>query len=55
MSVRAADKMKDSKTVLISYRANDQNAGLANNKELAKFKLFLCDTGLFTTLMFTST
>lgn len=45
-------EMKDSKTVLVSYHANDPNVGLANNKDLTKFKLFICDTGLFTTLMF---
>ena len=45
-------EMKDSKTVLVSYHANDPNVGLANNKDLSKFKLFICDTGLFTTLMF---
>lgn len=45
-------EMKDSKTVLVSYHANDPNVGLANNKDLNKFKLFICDTGLFTTLMF---
>lgn len=45
-------EMKDSKTVLVSYHANDPNVGLSNNKDLAKFKLFICDTGLFTTLMF---
>ncbi len=45
-------EMKDSKTVLVSYHANDPNVGLANNKDLTKFKLFVCDTGLFTTLMF---
>lgn len=45
-------ELKDSKTVLVSYHANDPNAGLSNNKDLEQFKLFLCDTGLFTTLMF---
>ena len=45
-------ELKDSKTVLVSYHANDPNAGMSNNKELGKFKLFLSDTGLFTTLMF---
>ena len=45
-------ELKDSKTVLISYHANDPNAGMSNNKDLGKFKLFLSDTGLFTTLMF---
>jgi len=45
-------EMEASKTVLVSYHANDPNAGLAGNLDLSKFKLFLCDTGLFTTLMF---
>lgn len=45
-------QLKDSKTVLVSYHANDPNAGISNNKDLGKFKLFLSDTGLFTTLMF---
>lgn len=45
-------ELKDSKTVLVSYHANDPNAGMSNNKDLGKFKLFLCDTGLFVTLMF---
>lgn len=45
-------ELKDSKTVLVSYHANDPNAGMLNNKDLGKFKLFLSDTGLFTTLMF---
>lgn len=45
-------EMKDSKIVLVAYHANDPNVGLANNKDLSRFKLFICDTGLFTTLMF---
>jgi len=45
-------ELKDSKTVLVSYHSNDPNAGMSNHKDLTKFKLFLCDTGLFTTLMF---
>ena len=45
-------ELKDSKTVLVSYHANDPNAGMSNKKDLGKFKLFLSDTGLFTTLMF---
>ena len=57
-TVRADDvlqliaEMKDSKTVLVSYHANDPNAGMSSNKDLSKFKMFVCDTGLFTTLMF---
>lgn len=45
-------QMKDSKTVLISYHANDPNAGMSSAKDLSRFKLFLADTGLFTTLVF---
>lgn len=45
-------ELKDSKTVLVSYNVNDPNAGMANTKDLSKFKLFVCDTGLFVTLMF---
>ena len=57
-TVRANDvlqliaEMKDSKTVLVSYYANDPNAGMSSNKDLSKFKMFVCDTGLFSTLMF---
>ena len=45
-------ELKDSKTVLVSYHANNPDVGMANSKDLSRFKLFLCDTGLFTTLMF---
>lgn len=45
-------EMKDSKTVITAYHANDPNAGMSNHKDLGKFKLFLADTGLFTTLVF---
>lgn len=44
--------MKDSRTVLAAYHTNDPNAGMSNNIDLSKFKLFLADTGLFTTLIF---
>lgn len=45
-------ELKDSGTVLVSYHANDPNAGMSASRDLARFKLYLCDTGLFTTLMF---
>ena len=45
-------RMKESKTVLVSYHTDDPNAGLSSIKDLATFKMFVCDTGLFTTLMF---
>jgi len=45
-------EMQNSKTVLVSYHANDPNTGLSANKDLSSFKLFVADTGLFVTLMF---
>lgn len=45
-------EMKDSRTVLTAYHANDPNAGLASSRNLSRFKLYLADTGLFTTLIF---
>lgn len=45
-------ELRDSKTVLVSYHANNPDVGMPNSKDLGRFKLFLCDTGLFTTLMF---
>lgn len=45
-------EMQDSKTVLLSYHADDPNVGLSANKNPSVFKLYLCDTGLFVTLMF---
>lgn len=45
-------ELKDSKTVLVSYNVNDPNVGMSNTKDLSRFKMFLCDTGLFVTLMF---
>ena len=45
-------EMQDSKTVLVSHHADDPNMGMAANLDLAQFKLFLSDTGLFVTLMF---
>lgn len=44
--------MADSKTIQIAYHANDPNIGLANAKDLRKFKLFMADTGLFVTMLF---
>jgi predicted AAA+ superfamily ATPase len=45
-------ELASSRTVLVSYHANDPNAGMSGNKDLAKFKLFAADTGLFVTLAF---
>lgn len=45
-------ELKDSKTVLAAYHVDDPNAGMAQSRNLNKFKLYLADTGLFTTLTF---
>lgn len=45
-------ELKDSKTVLVSYHTNNPDIGMANSKDLSRFKMYVCDTGLFTTLMF---
>lgn len=55
---RAADileeiaKLRESKTVLVAYHANDPNVGMSSNVNLEKFKQYLADTGLFVTLSF---
>ena len=45
-------EMESSKTVLISYHADDPNVGLSATEDLSAFKMFVCDTGLFVTMMF---
>lgn len=50
--LKLISEMSSSKTVLLSYHANDPNVGLSSNIDLTKFKMFLLDTGLFVTLMF---
>ena len=42
----------DSKTVLICYNVNDPNISLNLTKDLDKFKLYILDIGLFTTMLF---
>ena len=44
--------MQDSMTVYIAYHADNPSAGMAFHKDPRRYKLFLCDTGLFTTLAF---
>ena len=39
--LRLIAELKDSKTVLAAYHANDPNSGMANSRDLSKFKLFL--------------
>ncbi len=45
-------EMENSKTVLLAYHADDPNVGLSASRDLSAFKMFVCDTGLFVTLMF---
>ena len=45
-------ELRDSGTVLVAYHANDPGPGMAQNKDLTKFKLFTADIGLFFTLAF---
>ena len=45
-------ELKESKTVLVAYHADNPGVGLSAYQNLNKFKLYLADTGLFVTLMF---
>ena len=42
----------DSKTVLICYNTKNPSVALAQTKDLSSYKLYLSDTGLFTTMLF---
>jgi len=44
--------MQDSMVVNIAYHANDPNVGMALHRSSDRFKMYLCDTGLFITLAF---
>lgn len=44
--------MKDSLTVNLAYHANDPSVGMSLHEDISKYKMFLSDTGLFTTLVF---
>ncbi len=44
--------LEDSKTVLVSYHADDPNVGMSLTRDDSRYKLFVCDTGLFVTLAF---
>ncbi len=45
-------ELEDSKTVLVSYHAGDPNVGMSLTKDVARYKLFVADTGLFITMAF---
>lgn len=42
----------DSKIVIPSYNVTDSRVSLSLSKDLASYKLYIADTGLFITLMF---
>jgi hypothetical protein len=44
--------LDDSKTVMFQYHSNDPNVGMALTKDMSRYKIFVCDTGLFVTLAF---
>lgn len=44
--------LEDSKTVMFQYHSNDPNVGMSLTKDMSRYKIFLCDTGLFITLAF---
>ena len=44
--------MKDSLTINLAYHANDPSAGMSLHEDITKYKMFISDTGLFTTLAF---
>lgn len=44
--------MQDSMVVNMAYHANDPNVGMALHRSSDRFKMYLCDTGLFVTLAF---
>ena len=44
--------LADSMTVLPAFHVSDPQVGLSFNKDIDHFKMFLSDTGLFTTLIF---
>lgn len=46
--------MEDSKVVNVAYHSNDPNAGMALTKDVQRYKMYVCDTGLFVTLAFKS-
>ena len=51
MSEVIAD-MQDSMTVNIAWHADSPSAGMALSRDSRRYKLYVCDTGLFTTLAF---
>lgn len=51
-AVNLLNDLEDSKTVLISHNVTDPEVGFAASEELSTFKFYVCDIGLFITMMF---
>ena len=45
-------ELEASMTVNMVYHANDPGAGMSLNKDIARYKMYLADTGLFVTMAF---
>lgn len=45
-------EMKESMVINMAYHANDPGVGMALHQDMDKYKMFVCDTGLFVTLSF---
>lgn len=45
-------ELEASMTVNMAYHANDPGAGMSLNKDIARYKMYLADTGLFVTMAF---
>lgn len=44
--------LEDSKTVNFAYHTNDPNVGMELARDNTRYKIFVCDTGLFVTMAF---
>ncbi len=44
--------LEDSKTINVAYHADDPNVGMSLTADFGKYKLYVGDTGLFTTMAF---
>lgn len=49
---RVIADMRDSLTINVAYHADDPSAGMLSNADISRYKIYLTDTGLFTTLAF---
>ncbi len=50
--IELISEMEKSKTVNISHHCDDPNIGLVSTEDMAQYKMFVGDTGLFVTLAF---